>query len=121
SSLEAAPIVYIADPALLHRITAELAGEGDGLAEIAITSELTDVLGARPSALGFWSFPPEPPPFHLDDVPGLAVEFHLAQGTKCARWWKILPSVGSDPDYPDVTPRDAKALREWDAARAAAE
>jgi len=23
--------------------------------------------------------------------------------------------VGSDPDYPDVTPRDAQALREWDA------
>jgi isoleucyl-tRNA synthetase len=28
----------------------------------------------------------------------------------------VSPSVGSDPDYPDVTPRDARALREWDAA-----
>ena len=34
---------------------------------------------------------------------------------------KILPTVGSDPDYPDVSPRDAKALREWDALRRAAE
>ena len=29
--------------------------------------------------------------------------------------------VGSDPDYPDVTPRDAQALREWDAMSQAAE
>jgi isoleucyl-tRNA synthetase len=49
------------------------------------------------------------------------VEFRPAQGTKCARSWKILPSVGTDPEYPDVTPRDAQALREWTAAHAAAE
>ena len=53
--------------------------------------------------------------FRLDAVPGVAVVVELAQGTKCARSWKILTTVGSDPDYPDVTPRDAKALREWKA------
>ena len=37
----------------------------------------------------------------------------LAVGTKCARSWKILPTVGEDPEYPDVSPRDAMALREW--------
>jgi isoleucyl-tRNA synthetase len=112
SSLEAAPVVYIADPALLRLIAAELAGEhGEtGLAEVAITSELTVAAREGPADA-----------FRLDDVPGVAVEFRPARGTKCARSWKILPSVGSDPDYPDVTPRDAKALREWDAARAAAE
>ena len=112
SSLEAAPVVHIADPALLSLIAAELAGaRGEaGLAEVAITSELTVVAGEGP-----------PDAFRLDDVPGVAVEFRPARGTKCARSWKILPSVGSDPDYPDVTPRDAKALREWDAARAAAQ
>jgi isoleucyl-tRNA synthetase len=36
-------------------------------------------------------------------------------GTKCARSWKILTTVGDDPDYPDVSPRDAQALREWKA------
>jgi len=36
-----------------------------------------------------------------------------AVGTKCARSWKILPTVGEDPEYPDVSPRDAQALREW--------
>jgi isoleucyl-tRNA synthetase len=44
-----------------------------------------------------------------------------AQGRKCARSWKILTTVGDDPAYPDVSPRDAKALREWDALRKAAE
>ena len=58
--------------------------------------------------------------FTLDDTKGVAVVPGLAEGTKCARSWKILPEVGSDPDYPDVTPRDAAALREWDAAHAAA-
>jgi isoleucyl-tRNA synthetase len=112
SSLEAAPIVHVADPTLLRVLAAELTGErGEaGLAEVAITSELTVELGAGPSEA-----------FRLDDVPGVAVEFRPARGAKCARSWKILPSVGSDPEYRDVTPRDAKALREWSAARAAAE
>ena len=44
-----------------------------------------------------------------------------AHGKKCARSWKITESVGEDPAYPDVTPRDAQALREWDALRKAAE
>jgi isoleucyl-tRNA synthetase len=38
-----------------------------------------------------------------------------AVGTKCARSWKILPTVGEDKEYPDVSPRDADALREWKA------
>jgi isoleucyl-tRNA synthetase len=79
------------------------------LAEIAITSGATIVPGEGSASA-----------FRLDDVPGVAVEFRPARGTKCARSWKIQPDVGSDPDYPDVTPRDARALREWDAAHAAA-
>jgi len=54
-------------------------------------------------------------------VAGVAVVPELAQGRKCARSWKISPAVGSDPQYPDVTPRDAQALREWEALRRAAE
>ena len=50
-----------------------------------------------------------------------SVEFARAKGTKCARSWKILPTVGDDPVYPDVSPRDAQALREWDATPKAAE
>jgi isoleucyl-tRNA synthetase len=48
-------------------------------------------------------------------VPGVAVVVEKAVGIKCARSWKILGDVGADPEYPDVSPRDAKALREWKA------
>jgi isoleucyl-tRNA synthetase len=104
SSLEAAPIVYVADPDLFA-----LAVDVD-LAELCITSAATLVEGEGP-----------PSAFRLDDVPGVAVEPRRAEGRKCARSWKISPAVGSDPQFPDVTPRDAQALREWDAMRKAAE
>jgi isoleucyl-tRNA synthetase len=104
SSLEAAPIVYVADPDLFG-----IAAETD-LAELCITSDAALVEGEGPASA-----------FRLDDVAAVAVEPRLAQGRKCARSWKISPAVGSDPQYPDVTPRDAKALREWDTMRKAAE
>jgi isoleucyl-tRNA synthetase len=104
SALEAAPVVYVSDPDLFAALV-----EID-LAEIAITSAATLVEGEG-----------APDAFRLDDVKGVAVEVRLAQGRKCARSWKILPSVGSDPAYPDVSPRDAQALREWEAMRKAAE
>ena len=53
--------------------------------------------------------------FRLDAVPGVAVIVEKAVGRKCARSWKILESVGEDAEYPDVSPRDAQALREWKA------
>ncbi len=104
SSLEAAPIVYVSDRELFG-----IATEID-LAEFCITSDAMLVEGDGP-----------PEAFRLGDVAGVAVEPRRAEGRKCARSWKISPAVGSDPQYPDVTPRDAKALREWDAMRKAAE
>jgi isoleucyl-tRNA synthetase len=104
SSLEAAPVVFVSDPDLFAALV------DIDLAEVAITSAATLVEGEGP-----------PEAFRLDDVKGVAVEVRLAQGKKCARSWKILPSVGSDPAYPNVSPRDAQALREWEAMRKAAE
>ena len=104
SSLEAHPLVYIADPDLFA-----VAVDAD-LAELCITSGAALVEGEAP-----------PEAFRLPDVPGVAVVPELAQGRKCARSWKISPSVGLDPQFPDVTPRDAQALREWEAMRKAAE
>ena len=49
----------------------------------------------------------------LDAVKGVAVVFKPAEGRKCARSWKITPEVGADPEFPDITPRDAEAVREW--------
>ncbi|MFG1426380.1 isoleucine--tRNA ligase [Roseixanthobacter glucoisosaccharinicivorans] len=103
SSLEAAPQVFVTDPDLAAAL------EGLDLAEVCITSGAHLVLAAPPEGA-----------FMLDEVPGVAVVPALAQGRKCARSWKVLEEVGSDPDFPDVTLRDARALREL-AARAAAE
>ena len=36
-----------------------------------------------------------------------------AEGRKCARSWKISKDIGRDKDFPDITPRDAEAVREW--------
>ena len=58
--------------------------------------------------------------FRLEEVSGVAVVPAMAEGQKCARSWKVLQDVGSDPDYPDLSARDARAVRQWD-ARAAAE
>ena len=44
----------------------------------------------------------------------------LAAGKRCARSWKVLPEVGLDPAYPDLSLRDAAAMREYEAARQAA-
>ncbi len=98
SSLEASPLVYVLDKAILATLF------DVDLAEIFITSNYEVREGEAPAGA-----------FRLDGVPGVAVEVEKAVGIKCARSWKILPTVGEDPEYPDVSPRDAKALREWKA------
>lgn len=95
SSLEAAPVVHVADAELLKAL------DGLDFAEICITSDIQIVAGEGPSEA-----------FRLDDGTKVAVEPRLAEGMKCARSWKITKDVGSDPDYPDVSARDAQALRE---------
>ncbi|MFV0333033.1 MAG: isoleucine--tRNA ligase [Tropicimonas sp.] len=78
SSLEAAPIVHVADAetvALLETVD---------FADICIASQITLTTGPAPESA-----------FTLEDVPGVAVVFARAEGEKCQRCWKILPDVGS--------------------------
>ncbi len=96
SSLEASPVIYVSDKALLGTLF------DIDLAEVCITSNYEVREGEAP-----------PEAFRLNEVPGVAVVVEKAVGIKCARSWKILPTVGEDAEYPDVTPRDAQALREW--------
>jgi isoleucyl-tRNA synthetase len=96
SSLESAPVVYIADEALAAAV------RDIDMAEICITSDAAVEQGEAPADA-----------YRLDEVRGVCVVPAMARGTKCARSWKVLPEVGSDAEYPDVTPRDADALREW--------
>ncbi len=95
SSLEAAPIVHIADPDLRAALS------GLDLAEICITSGVRLVEGEGPAEA-----------FRLPDVPGVAVVPARAPGVKCARSWKYFDPATAEPGYPEVTPRDARALRE---------
>jgi isoleucyl-tRNA synthetase len=95
SSLEAAPIVHVTDPELRAALS------GVDLAEISITSGIT--------------IPDQPAPdsaFTLEDVNGVGVVFAPASGIKCARSWRYTDDVGSDAEFPDVSARDAAALRE---------
>ncbi|HEX9071644.1 MAG TPA: isoleucine--tRNA ligase [Pseudolabrys sp.] len=104
SSLEAHPIVHVSNAELYEAVV------DCDLAEVCITSAATIVQDEGPGSA-----------FRLPEIAGVAVVPNLAEGTKCARSWKILTTIGADPEYPDVSPRDAQALREWKAMRKAAE
>ncbi|WP_457662029.1 isoleucine--tRNA ligase [Sinorhizobium medicae] len=95
SSLEAAPVVHVADPDLLGAL------DGQDFAEICITSAIEIDGGEGPAGA-----------FTLPEVAKVRVVPKLAEGRKCARSWRITTDVGSDPLYPDVSARDAAALRE---------
>ena len=99
AALEAAPRVHIADTVLMAAF--------DGLdpAEVFRTSQATLIAGAGPAGA-----------FRLSETEGVAVEPLRAEGRKCTRSRRILPEVGSDPRYPDLSRRDADAVAAWDAA-----
>jgi isoleucyl-tRNA synthetase len=77
ASLEAAPVVFIADA------ETRAACESLDMADLCITSGLTYAETAPSGA------------FALEDVAGVAVLPARADGAKCARCWKVLPDVGS--------------------------
>ena len=97
SSLEAAPQITVHDAKLWAAV-----GEAD-MAEICITSSVTLTRGADTA-----------------DGEPVSVVFAKADGIRCARSWKFTTDVGSDPDYPDLSARDAQAMRERKAAGLAA-
>jgi isoleucyl-tRNA synthetase len=98
AALEAAVTVHIVDPALLHAF--------DGLdpAEVFRVSQARLEPGKGPADA-----------FRSDGVSGVSVAVAKAPGRKCARSWRVLPEVGSDPRYPDLSLRDAEAVAWWDA------
>ena len=96
--MEAAPVVHIADADLLA------AFDGLDVADVFRTSQATLVASEGPAGA-----------FRLSEASGVAVEPKRAEGRKCARSWRILPEVGSDPRYPDLSLRDADAVAAWDA------
>jgi isoleucyl-tRNA synthetase len=74
------------------------------LAEVCITSGIEVIDGEAPQGA-----------FTLPDVAGVAVVARKAGGERCARSWRYTDDVGSDPEYPELSARDAAAVREFDA------
>jgi isoleucyl-tRNA synthetase len=93
SSLEAAPEIHVADEELAASLV------GLDLAELCITSDARLIRGDVPSDA-----------FIIDDVSGVGVVPKMADGRKCQRSWRILPEVGSHPEFPDLSLRDADAV-----------
>ena len=95
SSLEAFPTVYVTDDKY-NKILQDI-----DLPEIFITSQAELRLEKGPEDA-----------FRLDDIKNISVICNLAKGNKCNRSWKILPEVGTDKDYPDLSLRDASVMKE---------
>ena len=109
SALEAAPVVYLSDNGLFEAFGDGL-GQAVNAAEVFRTSQAAITTDKAPHDV-----------FRLDGVATVAVEFKMAEGNKCQRSWRILPEVGSDERYPDLSLRDAAAVAEWDANHQATE
>ena len=90
SSLEAAPEVHLEKDS-----TEALALKNCDFAEVCITSAINIIEGDAEACAVLVSSSPK------------------AEGAKCARSWKISKDIGSDAEFPDITPRDAEAVREW--------
>jgi isoleucyl-tRNA synthetase len=68
-------------------------------AELCITSGFSLEIGAVPADAS-----------SLPDVPGVAVVVYDAEGTKCARCWRVLPEVGDIAAHPDLCCRCAAVV-----------
>jgi isoleucyl-tRNA synthetase len=78
ASLEAAPVVHVADTAILAAL------KSVDFADLCITS-----------AISLTADPEPPEAFRLPEMPDVGVVFERAEGQKCQRCWKVLPDVGS--------------------------
>jgi isoleucyl-tRNA synthetase len=95
SSLEAAPRIYLSNPEHVEAL------RGIDFAEVCITSDIAIDLGPVPETA-----------FRLPEAADVAVIVERAKGVKCARSWRYFDPAAASPDFPDVSPRDAEALRE---------
>lgn len=100
ASLEAAPQVFIADKALIDAFA------GEDAADLFITSG-ADLIHAEAAPDGAFALP---------EAPGIGVVSRKAVGIKCRRSWKYFDPASADPAFPDITPRDALAVKAWDKA-----
>jgi isoleucyl-tRNA synthetase len=95
AALEAAPRVFIADDNLRAAVQAV------DFAELCITSGISIEAGEGPADA-----------FRLPERPGVAVVIEKAPGVKCARCWRYVSSVRSEPEWAGICDRCVEALAE---------
>jgi isoleucyl-tRNA synthetase len=114
SALEAHPVVY-----LNPRWGLEYSGKGPDtiMSRFATSGISPEQFAAETFITSSASFVLEAPPAEatLHANPNVGVVIAKADGKKCARSWRILPEVGTDPRYPELSLRDAEAVAWWDA------
>jgi isoleucyl-tRNA synthetase len=96
SSLEAGIQIYLNDKDIQASVC------DIDLAEICITSSF-ELINKKPDSKCFV----------LDEEPEIGVIVHIANGKKCKRSWKVSQDVGLDAEYPELSKRDADAVREF--------
>ncbi|WP_372706647.1 isoleucine--tRNA ligase [Brevundimonas sp.] len=107
SSLEAWPKVYLDLSASGYSESADPRSwfaSGEDAADFFIVSGIEFEDGEGPTEA-----------FRHSDAPFVSVKFARSSHPKCARSWRRVPDVGSDPAYPDLSARDADTVRWWDA------
>ena len=98
SSLEANPKIFISNSEYIKLF------QNIDLPEIFITSQAEIIFEKAPKDS-----------FSIEEIKDVAVVCGIAQGNKCNRSWKVLPEVGTDREYPDLSLRDAAVMREINA------
>ncbi|WGM46671.1 Isoleucine--tRNA ligase [Brevundimonas sp. NIBR10] len=107
TGLDAELTVYIADDQLLAAFEGLAAQD---VADIFRSSVASIVAGISPEAVETFQA--------LEVINVEVVAKPILDHPKCARSWRRVPDVGSDPDYPELSARDADAVRWWDQQRA---
>ena len=96
SSLEAGIQIYLNDEDIMASVS------DIDLAEICITSSF-ELINKKPDSKCFV----------LDEEHEIGVIVRIAKGNKCQRSWKVTEDVGLDAEYPELSKRDADAVREF--------
>ncbi len=97
ASLEASPVLYLADDALIAAV------KGVDLAELFISSNVSVEKGEGPAAA-----------FRLPEAPGVAALAAASAHKKCQRCWRYTDDVGAKAGHPDACARCADAVDRLD-------
>ncbi len=105
TGLDAALIVYVTD----EQIAFAFEGfDQQEIADIFRVSQVQLVQGSPPANA-----------FQMAEVLNVAAVVQpITDHPKCARSWRRVPDIGSDPVHPELSARDADAVRWWDAQHA---